>query len=67
MQQGTIKTVTDKGYGFITREGERKDLFFHSSELKNCRFNELQVGDRVEFQVGSGEKGSFAANIHVLE
>ena len=67
MQQGTIKNVTTKGYGFISREGENKDLFFHSSELKNARFDELKAGDRVEFEVGSGERGPFAANIYVLE
>ncbi len=31
---GTVKTKTDKGFGFISREGETKDLFFHSSDLK---------------------------------
>ena len=66
MQKGTIKTVTGKGFGFISREGETKDLFFHSTELKNCRFNELKVGDQVEFDVGSGPKGAFASNIYVL-
>jgi len=30
---GTIKTKTDKGYGFISRDGEEKDLFFHSNDL----------------------------------
>ncbi|HYF10556.1 MAG TPA: cold shock domain-containing protein, partial [Candidatus Paceibacterota bacterium] len=28
--KGTIKTLTDRGFGFISREGETKDLFFHS-------------------------------------
>jgi len=30
---GTIKTKTDRGFGFISREGEAKDLFFHSKDL----------------------------------
>lgn len=67
MQRGTIKNISDKGFGFIKRNGESKDLFFHSSELKNCRFNELRVGDVLEFDVSTGEKGPFATNISVVD
>ncbi|MEI8249424.1 MAG: cold shock domain-containing protein, partial [Candidatus Taylorbacteria bacterium] len=42
---GKIKTLTDKGFGFIAREGEAKDLFFHSNDLQGVSFNDLQVGD----------------------
>jgi cold shock protein len=48
--KGTIKTLTDRGFGFITPEGEGKDLFFHSSALVGVAFNELNVGDAVEFE-----------------
>lgn len=64
---GTIKTLTEKGFGFIKREGESKDLFFHSSELRNVAFNDLRVGDKVEFEVASGEKGLYAADVHLTE
>lgn len=67
MQQGVIKTLTEKGFGFISGKETNKDIFFHSKELKNARFDELRAGDRVEFEMGSGERGTFAANIHVLE
>lgn len=60
---GTIKTLTDKGFGFISREGEAKDLFFHSNELKGVAFSELKVGDQVTFEVVSGEKGPAAVNV----
>ena len=60
---GTIKNLTDKGYGFISREGEAKDLFFHSKELKGVTFDELQVGDTVSFDVVDGEKGPAATNV----
>ncbi|MES2059816.1 MAG: cold shock domain-containing protein, partial [Patescibacteria group bacterium] len=36
--KGTIKTLTDKGFGFISREGEAKDLFFHSKELRGVTY-----------------------------
>ena len=63
MMTGTIKTLTDKGYGFITREGEAKDLFFHSKELKGVMFDELKVGDEVTFDVLDTEKGPAATNV----
>ena len=60
---GTIKTKTDKGYGFISREGEEKDLFFHSTDLSGVTFDELQEGAAVTFDVVEGEKGPSAKNV----
>jgi CspA family cold shock protein len=60
---GTIKTLTDKGFGFIAREGEAKDLFFHSNDLSGVTFNELQVGDTLNFEVVDGQKGPSAKNV----
>ena len=60
---GTIKTLTDKGYGFIAREGEAKDLFFHSKDLNGVTYDELRVGDTVSFEVTESEKGPAATNV----
>lgn len=60
---GTIKTKTDRGFGFIAREGEAKDLFFHSQDLKGVTFDELQVGETVSFEVVDGPKGQSAKNV----
>jgi len=60
---GTVKTKTDKGFGFISREGETKDLFFHSTDLNGVTFEELQVGASVSFDVEEGEKGPAAKNV----
>ncbi|MBU4299276.1 cold shock domain-containing protein [Patescibacteria group bacterium] len=60
---GTIKTLTDRGFGFISREGEAKDLFFHSKELNSVTFDELKVGDEVTFEVVKGEKGLAATKV----
>jgi len=61
---GTIKTLlSDKGFGFISREGEAKDLFFHSKELVGVTFEELKVGDTVSFQVVDTEKGPAATQV----
>ena len=61
--QGTIKTLTDRGFGFISREGEEKDLFFHSKELVGVTYDELKVGDAVTFEVTQGEKGPAATGV----
>jgi CspA family cold shock protein len=63
MNQGTIKTLTDRGFGFIARDGETKDLFFHSKELNGVAFDDLKVGDVVTFEVSEGEKGPAATNV----
>ncbi len=60
---GTIKTKTDRGFGFISREGEAKDLFFHSKDLSGVTFDELREGDTVSFEVQQGEKGPSAVNV----
>ena len=60
---GTIKTLNSKGFGFISRPGEEKDLFFHSSELNGVTFEELREGDNVTFEVVNGEKGPAAVNV----
>lgn len=60
---GTIKTKTDRGFGFISRDGEAKDLFFHSNDLSGVTFDELQVGAAVTFDVEEGEKGPSAKNV----
>jgi len=63
---GTIKTKTDKGFGFISREGEEKDLFFHSNDLSGVTFEELQEGATVEFDVVEGDKGLAAKNVKLV-
>jgi len=60
---GTIKTKLDKGFGFISREGEAKDLFFHSNDLSGVTFDEIQVGDKVTFEIVNGDKGPSAKNV----
>ena len=63
MQTGTIARLTDKGFGFISREGQEKDLFFHSNELVGVRFDELSEGDTVSFEVADSPKGPNAVKV----
>jgi cold shock protein len=63
--EGTIKRLTDKGFGFIST-GSGKDLFFHSSALEGVSFAELREGARVSFTEGQGPKGPRAENVKLL-
>ncbi len=65
--EGTIKALRDKGFGFIAREGEAKDIFFHSSKLVGITFDQLQVGDKVTFEIVDGEKGPAAVNVQRVQ
>ena len=64
MQEGTIARLTDRGFGFIAREGEEKDIFFHSNELQNVQFNDLREGEKVTFEIAEGPKGLNAVNVN---
>ena len=62
MAEGTIKRLTEKGFGFIEVSPGR-DLFFHASALEGTRFADLQEGQKVLFEVGHGPKGERAENV----
>ncbi len=60
---GVVKKKTDKGFGFITPDGQTKDLFFHSNSLVGITFDELQEGDAVTFDSEESPKGMNAVNV----
>ena len=65
MAEGTIKKLTDKGFGFINT-GKAKDLFFHSSKVDGTTFEQLKEGQRVSYTEGQGPKGPCAENVKPL-
>ena len=65
MQEGTIARL-NTGYGFIAINGREKDLFFHATALLNAQFNDLQVGNKVSFEEGMGEKGPNAVKVNLV-
>jgi CspA family cold shock protein len=62
MAEGTIKRLTDKGFGFI-EIASGNDLFFHMSAVQGARFEDLKQGQRVSFTEGQGPKGPRAENV----
>ncbi|MCA9380527.1 cold-shock protein [Candidatus Dojkabacteria bacterium] len=68
MAYGTVKTVTDKGFGFISKEDAEKDIFYHESVLEGeLATRKLRVGDKVEFDIEETQKGLSAVNIKLVE
>ena len=65
MAEGTIKRVTEKGFGFIDTGGD-KDLFFHMSSLEGVAFEDLREGQQVSFTEGRGPKGPRAENVRLV-
>lgn len=63
MMTGIIKRLTDKGFGFISVEGEEKDIFFHHSALLDITFEELGEGDTLQFEMENSDKGPQAVNV----
>ena len=64
MSMGTVKWFnSDKGYGFITQDDGGKDLFVHHSDVKTSGFAKLNEGQKVEYEVGEGQKGPCAKNV----
>jgi CspA family cold shock protein len=63
---GTVKWFnSNKGYGFIERDNG-KDVFVHYSAIRGTGYRSLQEGQRVEFSVVQGEKGSQAQDVVVV-
>jgi CspA family cold shock protein len=65
VSQGTIKKLTDKGFGFI--KGDSGELFFHSSSVEGAGFESLREGQAVEYTEGRGPKGPRAEHVRLLD
>lgn len=53
-------------YGFISME-DGQSFFFHKNELVNCNIRQLEEGDAVEFEIGTGNNGrECAVNVRKL-
>lgn len=65
MAEGTIKKLAEKGFGFISSDDG--DVFFHMSSLTELQFEDLSIGQKVEYEIGDGPKGPRAENVRVID
>jgi cold shock protein len=66
MEKGVIRWFNNKkGYGFIQKDSDGKDIFVHYSAIVMDGYKTLKTNDRVSFDVVDGEKGKQAANVKI--
>ena len=64
MSTGTVKWFSEKkGFGFIVPDDSSDDLFVHHSDIKMDGYATLDEGQKVEYEIGKGEKGPCATNV----
>jgi CspA family cold shock protein len=62
-KEGTVKFFNNqKGFGFISQNDTRTDVFVHSTGL----IDTIRENDRVSFEVENGKKGLNAINVKVI-
>ena len=67
MAQGTVKWFNgEKGFGFIAKDGGGADVFVHYSQIDASGFRNLDEGQRVEFEIGQGQKGPQAESVRAI-
>lgn len=66
MPTGTVKWFNNaKGYGFILADEGNEDLFAHYSAITMDGYKTLKAGQKVTFDITTGDKGLHAINISV--
>ncbi len=64
MATGTVKWFDcKKGFGFIRRPDEEKDIFVHYTSIEGEGFRSLKDGEQVEFDLVESDKGLQAHNV----
>jgi len=68
MEVGSVRWFNNKkGYGFIQKKSDGKDIFVHYSAIAMEGYKTLQTNDEVSFEVTAGDKGPQAANVMVTK
>ncbi|SDQ08609.1 Cold shock protein, CspA family [Chryseobacterium soldanellicola] len=63
VKSGIVTFFSDKGYGFITEDKTKENLFFHTN---NC-IDEIKKGNKVSFEKEKSPKGFSAVGIKLIK
>ncbi|WP_144280843.1 cold-shock protein [Chryseobacterium echinoideorum] len=63
MKTGIVTFFSEKGYGFITEDNSKENVFFHSN---NC-LELIKKGNKVSFEKEKSPKGFVAVNIRMVK
>ncbi len=67
MPEGQVKWFNEKrGYGFIRKDEDEKDLFVHYTGIQGDGFKTLQEGQKVRFEIEETSKGPKAKNVQII-
>lgn len=62
--KGTVKKfLENKGYGFISTQDEKEDIFFHYTEIVGDGYKTIREGQEVEFTLNENKRGKCAKNV----
>jgi cold shock protein len=67
MQTGTVKRFNKiKGYGFIAPDNGGNEVFVHFSQIQIAGYKELKEGQRIRYELETGERGEFATKVELI-
>ncbi|CAF2752701.1 unnamed protein product [Rotaria sp. Silwood2] len=66
-ETGIIKQWNkERGFGFVRRTLNGKDLFVHAKSLKE-NLQELEIGQQIQFRIQQTEKGEEASDVYLIK
>jgi cold shock CspA family protein len=64
LREGTVSYYNDsKGYGFIRDAQTGQSIFVHANNL----MEDIREGNKVSFEIGSGQKGPLAMQVRLVK
>lgn len=68
MATGIVKWFNPtKGYGFITPDDGKSDVFVHISAVQQAGFNELREGQKLSYEIATNKGKQSAAGLKLID
>jgi len=67
-EKGKVKWFSNvKGFGFLRKEGEERDIFVHYSVIQSDGYKRLNPTRKSSFEIVEGEKGPLARTLSAIK